>query len=556
MPGLCPATLTLQNGIPMNRTSSLGACLLALAMMMGSGAAMAKTPPDQLIIGMNMNNLLTLDPAAMTGNEVVGIVVNLYDSLVELDPTQLTHVKPALAHAWEVSPDGKTLTFHLRDDVTFHSGNPLTAQDVVWSMRRILHLNLAQASVWKSYGFSNKNIDQQVSAPDAHTFQITLPKANDPQLVLYSLAALGNLGVLDSKTVSRHAVNDDWGNRWLTTNEAGSGPFILESWQAKDMLRMKRNPGYWRDEAKMSRVVLRHFQESQTLRLMIEKGDLDIASNMAVSDINALRNDPALTVDAVQRGTVYYVAMSMKEPHFANPKVREAVRYLIDYQGINNALMPGYGVLHQRPIKSGMPSTLPDPGYRLDIARAKKLLAEAGYPDGFDTTLRVLADQPFLNIAIAVQSTLMQGGINARIITGTGNQIYGAMRERKFDMLVGRGGSGMEPHPHSSLRALVYNPDNSDAARLTNFQGWRTGFYDKQLNEMIDHALLERDPQKQVAGYQAIQTRYDKLIPALIPLSQMVDSVVVRNEVKHYQPHPSATTFLREVDKANAGEKP
>ncbi len=546
---------TVQANRDMKKTSLLAACILALAMSMGSGEAVAKTPPDQLIIGMNMNNLLTLDPAAMTGNEVVGIVVNLYDSLVELDPEQLTTVKPALAKSWDISPDGKTLTFHLRDDVKFHSGNPLTATDVVWSMRRILHLNLAQASVWKSYGFSKKNIDSQVSAPDRFTVQIVLPKDNDPQLVIYSLAALGNLGVLDSKTVQSHQQDNDWGNRWLTTHEAGSGPFTLETWQAKEVLRMKRNPDYWRGEAKMSRVVLRHFQESQTLRLMIEKGDLDIANNMAVSDINALRSDPQLTVDAVQRGTMYYVAMSMKEAHFANPKVREAVRYLIDYQGINKALMPGYGVLHQRPIKAGMPSTLPDPGYKLDVARAKKLLAEAGYPNGFDTTLRVLSDQPFLNIAIAVQSTLMQAGINAKIITGTGNQIYGAMRERKFDLLVGRGGSGMEPHPHSSLRALVYNPDNSDKARLTNFQGWRTGFYDPQLNTMIDQALLERDPQKQVADYQAIQTRYDQLVPALIPLSQMVDSVVVRNEVREYQPHPSATTFLRDVYKVREGDK-
>ncbi|CAM8676195.1 MULTISPECIES: ABC transporter substrate-binding protein [unclassified Leclercia] len=538
----------------MKKNSLTRACLLALSLMMGSGAAYAKTPPDQLIIGMNMNNLLTLDPAAMTGNEVVGIVVNLYDSLVELDPNTLTNVKPALAKSWDISPDGKTLTFHLRDNVTFHSGNPLTAEDVVWSMRRLLHLNLAQASVWKSYGFSKKNIDQQIKALDDYTVQLTLPKANDPQLVIYSLGALGNLGVLDRKTVLGHEVNNDWGNRWLTTNEAGSGPFMLETWQAKDVLRMQRNPHYWREEPKMNRVVLRHFQESQTLRLMVEKGDLDIASNMAVADINALRKDPQLTVEAVQKGTVYYVAMSMKEKHFANPKVREAVRYLIDYQGINKALMPGYGVLHQRPIKAGMPSTLPDPGYKLDIPRARKLLAEAGYPEGFDTTLRVLADQPFLNIAIAVQSTLMQAGINAKIITGTGNQIYGAMRERKFDMLVGRGGSGVEPHPHSSLRALVYNPDNSDEARLTNFQGWRTSFYDKTLNEMIDKALLERDPQKQIADYQQIQVRYDQLIPALIPLSQMVDSVVVRNEVKNFQSHPSATTFLREVYKTG-GEK-
>ncbi|MGY3095951.1 ABC transporter substrate-binding protein [Pantoea agglomerans] len=531
----------------MTLTQRCGAWLITLLVLTGSASIQAKTPDDQLIVGMNMNNLLTLDPAAMTGNEVVGIVVNLYDGLVELNPQQLTEVRPALAERWSVSPDNRTLTFHLRDNVRFHSGNPLTSADAVWSMRRVLHLNLAQASVWKSYGFSRDNVDQMITAPDDRTLVINLPKPNDPQLVIYSLAALGSMVVLDSKTVQQHEVDGDWGNRWLTTHEAGSGPFRLDVWQAKDVLRMSRAADYWRGEAKMSRVVFRHLQESQTLRLMMEKGDLDIASNMAIPDVRALRHDPDLTIDAVRKGTIYYLAMSMKDPHFDNIKVREAVRYLVDYQGINKSLMTGYGELHQRPIQAGMPATLPDPGYRLDVPRARALLAEAGYPDGFDTTLRVLADQPFLNIAIAVQSTLLQGGIRAKIITGTGNQIYGAMRDRQFSLLVGRGGSGVEPHPHSSLRSLVYNPNNADSARLTNFQGWRTGFYDAQLNSMIDQALVERDKTRQQQAYYAIQQRYDQLVPALMPISQMLDSVVVSNRVQAYQPHPSATTFLRDV---------
>ncbi|MEN4711575.1 ABC transporter substrate-binding protein [Pantoea agglomerans] len=531
----------------MTLTQRCGAWLITLLVLTGSASIQAKTPDDQLIVGMNMNNLLTLDPAAMTGNEVVGIVVNLYDGLVELNPQQLTEVRPALAERWSVSPDNRTLTFHLRDNVRFHSGNPLTSADAVWSMRRVLHLNLAQASVWKSYGFSRDNVDQMITAPDDRTLVITLPRPNDPQLVIYSLAALGSMVVLDSKTVQQQEVDGDWGNRWLTTHEAGSGPFRLDVWQAKDVLRMSRATDYWRGEAKMSRVVFRHLQESQTLRLMMEKGDLDIASNMAIPDVRALRHDPDLTIDAVRKGTIYYLAMSMKDPHFDNIKVREAVRYLVDYQGINKSLMTGYGELHQRPIQAGMPATLPDPGYRLDVPRARALLAEAGYPDGFDTTLRVLADQPFLNIAIAVQSTLLQGGIRAKIITGTGNQIYGAMRDRQFSLLVGRGGSGVEPHPHSSLRALVYNPNNADSARLTNFQGWRTGFYDAQLNSMIDQALVERDKTRQQQAYYAIQQRYDQLVPALMPISQMLDSVVVSNRVQAYQPHPSATTFLRDV---------
>lgn len=108
---------------------------------------------------------------------------------------------------------------------------------------------------------------------------------------------------------------------------------------------------------------------------MIEKGDLDGQYGGFRYQRPAQRPAADRRCGAARHHESYYVAMSMKEAHFANPKVREAVRYLIDYQGINKALMPGYGVLHQRPIKAGMPSTLPDPGYKLDVARAKKLLA-------------------------------------------------------------------------------------------------------------------------------------------------------------------------------------
>ncbi|EHD19856.1 MULTISPECIES: ABC transporter substrate-binding protein [Brenneria] len=509
----------------------------------------AKTPDDQLIVGMNMNNMLSLDPAAMTGNEVVGVIVNLYDSLVELDPQNLSTVLPSLAKSWSVSDDGKVITFNLVDNARFHSGNAVTAQDFAWSMNRLLHLNMAQATTWKSYGFSADNVEKMIRAKDAHTVEIELPKPNDPKLVIYSLATLGSGSVLDRQTIMQHEKNGDWGNGWLTTNAAGSGPFKLDVWQAKDVLRISRVEGYWRGDAKLRRVIFRHMTESQALRLMIEKGDIDVATGMSVPDINALKQNQGVVVDEVKKGTIYYVAMSLKNEHFAKPKVREAVRYLIDYDGINKTVMTGYGFYHQRPIQKGMDATLPDPGYKLDVARAKALLAEAGYPNGFATTLRVLSDQPFLNLATSVQSTLAQAGIKARIHSGTGNQVYGAMRDRNFDMLVGRGGGGVDPHPHSSLRSVAYNPDNSDAARLTNFQGWRTSFYDKQLNELIDRALLEKDPARQKQLYAEVQNRYEALYPAIIPVSQMIDSVARRTDVQGYVPHPSSTTHLREVYK-------
>lgn len=535
----------------MNTSRTMRACALAVSLIASAWqGAVARTPNDQLVIGVSMNNLLSLDPAGATGNDVVEIACNVYDYLVELDPLQTTTVRPGLADHWKIAPDGRRITFTLRQGAKFHSGNPVTAEDAAWSLQRVLKLNLALASPWKSYGFTAQNVDQHVRATDATTLVIDLPAATDPKMVLYTLGTSVGAVVLDRKTVLANEKNGDLGAGWLTTHAAGSGPFTLDEWRAKEVLFLSRFDSHWRGPAKLRRVVMRHMTESQSLRLMLGRGDIDIATGMSAPDIEAMRAAPDTEVHSVNRGTLYYVAVSAKDPKFADKRVREAIlRHLVDYDGINKTVMPYYGVYHQRPVPLGLPATLPEPGYKLDVAGAKKLLAAAGHPGGFKTTIRVVAESPFTNIATSLQASLAQAGIEASILPGTGNQVYGAMRERNFEIIVGRGGGGAEPHPHSSLRALVYNPDNSDQARLTNFQGWRTAFIDPKLNQLIEGALLVTDPAKQAAAYQEVQRRFDSEMPAIQPISQMVDTVVMRKDVRGYVGHPSVTTRLRDVHK-------
>lgn len=533
----------------MNHTKMLRHCAISVAVALALGTAQAKTPDDQLIIGFSMNNLLSLDPAAATGNDVVELAANLYDYLIELDPQAVSKMQPGLAESWKVSADGRSITLAIRKGVKFQSGNELTAEDAAWSLQRVLKLNLAMASPWKSYGFSAQNVDKAIRATDATTLVIDLPEATDPKMVLYTLATSVSAVILDRKKVMEYDKNGDMGAAWLTTHAAGSGPFSLADWRAKDALLMNRFDGYWRGPAKLKRVIMRHMTESQSLRLMLERGDLDMASGMSVPDVEAMKKSPDAVVQPVRRGTLYYVAVSMKDPKFADKRVRLAIRNLIDYDGINSTVMPNYGIPQQRPVQMGLPASLPNPGYKLDVAAAKKLLADAGFPNGFKTTIRVLADPPFINIATSLQATLAKAGIDASVLSGTGNQVYGAMRERNFEILVGRGGGGVEPHPHSSLRALVYNPDNSDAAKLTNFQGWRTSFFSPELNQLIEKAEVERDEAKQTAQYQEAQKLYDSQVGAIQPFSQMVDTVVLRKDVRNYLGHPSATTRLREVSK-------
>ncbi len=528
------------------------AALPALAAATWGGLAHAASPDDQLLVGMSMNNLLSLDPAAATGLDAVTVACNLYDSLLEVDAHDSTRLLPSLAQSWEVGNGGRRLTLRLRDGLRFASGRPLTAAHAAWSLQRVLKLNLALASVWKSYGYTAANAPALIRAEDAQTLVMDLPQPTDPVLVLMTLATSMSGYVIDRDAVLPHEVRGDLGNAWLTTHAAGSGAFELEEWRPKELLTMRRSANYWQAPARLRRVVVRHMTESQTLRLMLTRGDLDVAGGMSAPDVRALAKRPELMIDSVRRSTMYYVAVNARHPRFSDERVRRAVlRHLIDFQGVATGVLPFYGELQMRPVPMGLPASLPQPGYAFSPQAARRLLAEAGLPDGFDTTIRVIAEAPFTGIATSLQATLAQAGIRASILPGTGNQVYGAMRERNFEIVVGRGGGGAEAHPHSSLRALVYNPDNRDSARLSNFQGWRTGHADAELNRIIELALLTPDPAEQTALYRQAQARLDVRVAAIQPIAQMLDTQVVRRAVQGYVGHPSGATRLREVYKVS-----
>ncbi|MDD7970987.1 ABC transporter substrate-binding protein [Roseinatronobacter alkalisoli] len=489
-------------------------------LMAGANPVTAQTPADQLIVAFNMNNVLTMDPAAITGGDAVQILNNIYDSLVSLDP-ETRVVIPRLAERWEVAEDNRSVTFHLNPDAVFASGNPVTAEDVRFSLTRVLEMNQAQSSGLRSRGFTAEEAENLFVAEDTHTFVLNLPQDDDPRLILMYLTQAGVGSILDSQLVQEN-LGADYGQSWLTNNSAGSSAFTLTQWRANEFVILNRNPNYWADAPEMARVLMRHLPESQSQRLGLERGDIDVGFSLAATDLRALAAVDGVTVTTEPSSNFYYLAASMEDERFANPKVREALRYLIDYDGINAAIMPYFGVKRQIPVNSTAFAALPDPGYTLDVERARELLAEAGYPDGFSTTLRVISTQEFLDSATAIQGTLAQAGIRAEIITGDGGQIYGAMRDRRFELLVGRGGGGQQPHPDSNLRALVYNPDNSQEAQLDNYQGWRTSFFDEELNAMIEAALIERDEDTQFRMYEEIQQMtQDKVIP-ILPFSERV----------------------------------
>ncbi|TNM63739.1 ABC transporter substrate-binding protein [Aliirhizobium smilacinae] len=531
-----------------NRSLSIATAIVVMASALGANLAQAETPVNQLVVGFSMANILTLDPAGSSSKERVQVLTNIYEGLVGNDPADRTQVIPLLAERWEVSSDRKSIRFHLRPDLKFASGNPVSAEDVVWSLTRVLKLNLAQATNLRLRGYASDNAAESFKVVDEKTIDIAILQPIDPQIVLLTLAMPGTGSVLDKKEVLSHEKNGDMGAGWLTTNSAGTAAFTVQSMRPNEMVVLTRNDNYWGAAPAMRRVLMRHIPEPQSQRLLIEKGDLDIGYSLGAADLEALKADKGIKVTTSIGNGIYYLAMSQKNKDLTNPKLREAILKLIDFDGLNRTVMAYFGTRHLSPIQAGLSKTPYDPELKMDVEGARKLLAEAGYADGIDLTVRTLSEPPFDNLAIVLQSLLAQGGIRLKILTGSGEQVYGPMRERNFELIVGRSG-GQISHPDGDMRSLIYNPDNRDEAKLTGLVGWRTSFKDDTLNSKIDAALAETDPAKQAKLYYEIEKLYAEGIPAIQPLSQVTDSVALRADIEGFRISPIWQTKLDTVSK-------
>jgi len=524
-------------------TAAVAASLLA-AMPLA-----AKTPKDQLIVGMNMSNMLGLDTAEYTQFEPSHIQANVYDQLVAKDPSDLTVTLPLLAEKIEIAPGG-TITFTLREGVKFHSGRLITAEDAAWSYRRARLLNKSGSNQWKSWGYTAENIVTKVRAVDARTMVVEPAAPVSPSLKLvYFAQASGS--VLDKDLVLANEKAGDLGNAFLSTNSAGSGPFKINRWNPNDVLILDRHDGYWGQVAKIRRVVVRHIPESQSQRLQLEKGDLDVGYTLSGADFDGLEKNPEIVIERVPGGGFYYFSINMKDPDLGRSEVREALRWCIDYEGINTGIMRNYGILWRRQVLPGVVGSLPDLDYRLDVDRCKAGLAAAGYPNGFKKSMRALSAPPFAEIATAVQATMAKAGVELTILPGNGEQVYGLMRDRNFETLVGRSGGGLVPDAHDTLRSNAYNQDNRDEAKLTGQIAWRASWFVPEVNRLIEAGMAEVEQDKRRGIYEEVQVRIEEAVPFAWPISQRLDPFARTTRVQGYPVDPTWMVRWELVSKAD-----
>ncbi len=487
----------------------ISSALVAVSLMMPLAAA-AATPKDQLVIATNMSSMRGLDPNEINQLEAAEIVANLYERLIVLPADDITKPAPGVAESWSVSPDGKTFTFKIRSGIKFHSGNPLTAKDVEWSLRRLVKLGLAPSVDLRQWGFTDKNVDDLIKASDDTTVVLQTPSLWNPNLILYSLASFST-SILDSKFLAEHEKDGDMGREFLQANDAGSGPYALRTWRVNDLLIADANKDYWQGAPKMRRVVLRHMPESSGQRLQLEAGDVDVATRLSSTDLAAVESGGKADIQKTPGFGFYYLALNQKDEILSNPKVREAFRYLIDYDGLANTVMKYYGIKQQTIIPAGLPGASEVNPYKLDIEKAKQLLAEAGYPNGFSKVYYATPVTPEYEVAQSLQANAAKAGIKLDL---QGGDHIGKFRTREFEIFSARSGERL-PDPHAVLQSYATNANNSDDAKLTGLNAWRTAWdVPKDIQDMVTAAAHETDQQKRVDLYAKINKAYLEIVSA------------------------------------------
>ncbi|MFB5189728.1 ABC transporter substrate-binding protein [Alicyclobacillus fastidiosus] len=373
-----------------------------------------------------------IDPARADDTQSMEVVEQLYDQLVTFN-SKATKVEPMIAKSWDISPDGKTYTFHLRDDAKFWNGDPVTAQSFIAELERVMtksvgcpyvsYFEIIQGAQ-AFYDGTAKTISG-ASAPNKYTLVL---KLTQPQPFFLKLLGMPFISAVDSSYIKQV------GNDAFDSDKAmGSGPFELSSINQSQVV-LKKNPNYWRTDSAGNRlpyldqVTFNVSENAQADAMRFEAGQtawLGWNTNGIPSAVfPTFKTNPKyspMLVQAPEPG-VQYLGMNTKIYPFTNPKVRQALEYAIDKKQIL-AIEGGRGEVANQPLPpsvDGYVKDLPkDVQYSYNPTKAKELLKQAGFPNGFTTTLYSSNDSDQLRIDTAIQSMLANVGVKVKVSSST-----------------------------------------------------------------------------------------------------------------------------------------
>ena len=514
----------------------LSLSILALSLLLGFGADRAAAG-----IAAGYENVMkiavdtadepnTNDPQKTTEYFAVNFMV--FDRLVEAVTTGegKSELVPGLAESWEISDDGLVYTFHLRKGVKFHNGAEFKAKDVKYTFERML---------WPETEAKNQDLIDPIKGSEAvmkgeakdlsgleivddYTIKVTLKEPFGPFLA--SLATPG-VGILNKEATE--AAGTDFGI--IPEKTVGTGAYIFDKWTLKDEFMVRRNDDYWRGAAELGGISWKIAADADTMRMMFEAGDVDVFNtDFALSQIAYFVNNPKYAKNLVigNRMGVYYYTFNQNIEPFGDVRVRRALQMAVDRKAMLDALFDGKGVVVHGILPPGLVGHNPNlPEIPYDPAAAKALLAEAGYPDGFEMTVSQITDQTdVLARNELFQAMMAEIGVKVKIDIMDEAAWYAVRADGALPM-------------YTTLWSADYNdPDNFIYTFFAPGNTTRRSFNFKneELSKRVAAARAIVDPAARMKEYESLENAIIQDEAAWIPLFSTQHIFVVNDRVEGF----------------------
>jgi peptide/nickel transport system substrate-binding protein len=489
---------------------------------------------DTLVVAADLSGIRTPDPEKSYETGDAWFQFPAYSRLVQQRSPNFWKVEPDLAASWQISPDAAIYTFTLRD-ARFASGNPVTAEDVRFSLLRTKNI--------KGYGAFLADPIRSVEVLDPRTVRVVL---NGPDATFLSALAAGVFSILDSKVVRAQggvetpgADTLDKAEPWFYTHSAGSGPYVLQRFTRETEIVLERNNGYYGPKPYFREIIVKHIKDASTQALTLERGDADLAMDLSVDQAEALRGRPGVQLFENPSAYTVYLGLNTSVQPWSRPKVREAVKYAVDYDGIVAGVMRGHG---RRIGSIMMPGMLGFPVslnqqllYPHNAAKAARLMREAGVSQASVTMTWAAGTNygalPLDRLAQKVQADLSKIGIHLRLQPVQQSIFLSYYRQGKPETAIG-----------------FWFPDFMDP---DNWSYFVTGFINKRLRwqdpeaaKLVKAAAQTPDQQKREAMYEQYNRRLAAADSPYVFLAQPTSVVAGRSDLADYRFQPVSLVEL------------
>ncbi|MEK4026883.1 MULTISPECIES: ABC transporter substrate-binding protein [unclassified Sporosarcina] len=474
-----------------------------------------------------------LDPINITDGESIRVTHAIFETLFEYDKD--LQLQPKLAESYKTSEDGLTWTLALKKGVTFHDGTDFNADAVVFNFERWMDTeNEYHIGDFPYYPFlyggfkgdEEHKIDY-VKAVDEHTVEIKLKEKVAPFI---SYLAIPMFGIASPTAIEQY-------NERFYENPVGTGPFQFDSWTRNDKIVVKANENYYVESQPLLDQIIFTVVPDNSARLnVLLSGEADFIDGMNPEDAKTVEKDEKLKLVKRPSFNEGFMVMNTQKAPFDDVKVRQAINMAIDKKALVDGFYSGFADVAKSPVPPalwGYNDEIED--YKFDVKAAKALLAEAGYPEGFETEIWAMSNpRPYLpqpmKTAEAIQANLEEIGIKAKIVT------------YEWATYLEKTGDGQHPMALYGWTGVMADPDNFLYPNLSNTNmetpANNLAFYDnEEFQELIEQARVTFDQDERVELYKKAQERFHLDAP-WVPLAHTTPPIAFADYVKGFEPHP------------------